>query len=160
MNSQSITKSLSMRALAPMGLALAVLAGMHGSASALTTEHGTSCKPYGNSSTAGLYSYVSGVYNYSGAYMSVACPVVRTVAAPAAGFSVWVDGTASTGTASCTMYSYNYNNTYLGSISFSATGIFDRLITLPQSQVPTYSSQVVYCYMPANGALFDIEPVQ
>jgi hypothetical protein len=160
MNALSIKKSFSIRTLAPMGLVVAALAGMHNSASALTTEPGASCKPYGNSNTAGLYSYVSGVYNYSGGSMSVACPVVRTVAAPAGGYSVWVDGSASSGTTSCTLYSYNYTNAYLGSVSFSATGVFDRLLTLPQSQVPTFSSQVVYCYVPANGALYDVEPVQ
>ena len=136
------------------------LFGVSNSAMALTTEHASICKPYGNSSTAGLYSYTSGAWNYSGFSMGVACPVIRTVAAPAGGFSVWVDGTAAAGTASCTLYSYNYDNTYMGSISFSATGKFDRLLTLPSAQVPTYSTQMVYCYLPVNGGLFDIEPVQ
>jgi hypothetical protein len=154
-----VATSLSRRTLSGLAIVFSLM-GLHGSALALTTEHATVCKPYGNSNTGGLYSYISGVFNYSGSAMGVACPVVRTVAAPATGFSVWVDGTASTGTVSCTLYSYNFNNTYLGSVSFSATGVFDQLLTLPQSQVPTYSSQVVYCYLPANGGLFDIEPVQ
>jgi len=151
-------KSLSKLTLAAL-VGFAAL-GTQTSAFALTTQHGTVCKPYGNSNTAGLYSYINGAFNYSGASLGVACPVVRTVAAPASGFSVWVDGTASTGTVSCTLYSYNFNNTYLGSVSFSATGTFDQLLTLPQAQVPTYSSQVVYCYLPANGGVFDVEPVQ
>ena len=138
--------------------ALFVLLGSQ-SAFALTTEHATICKPYGNSGTAGLFSYTNGVYNNSGTAMGVICPVVRTVAAGAAGYSVWVDGTSSS-TTSCTLYSYNYAGAYLGSTSFSATGRFSRLLTLPQSQVPTYSSQAVYCYLPTNGSLNDIEPVQ
>jgi hypothetical protein len=156
---KSQSASLFGRVMSAMALAFALF-GMSGSAMALTTEHGTVCKPYGNSNTSGLYSYVTGVYNYSGAALGVACPVVRTVAAGAGGYSVWVDGTASTGTAYCTLYSYNYDGTYLGSVSFSATGTFSRLVTLPQSQVTTFSSQVVYCSLPNNGGLFDIEPVQ
>jgi hypothetical protein len=147
------------QALASLALAaFAFLAAP--SAQALTTEHGTICKPYGNSNQSGLYSYISGAFNYSGNSLGVACPVVRTVAAPSTGFSVWVDGSAGSGTASCTMYSYNFTGAYLGSVSFSATGTFDRLLTLPQSQVPTYSSQVVYCYLPNSGGVFDVEPVQ
>lgn len=148
----------SIKTVSSAAAALFVLLGAQ-SAFALTTEHATICKPYGNSSTSGLYSYTSGVYNYSNSAMSVICPVVRTAAAGTAGFSVWVDGTSS-GTTSCTLYSYNYTGAYLGSISFSAAGRFDRLLTLPQSQVPTYSSQAVYCYLPTNGSLNDIEPVQ
>jgi len=152
-------KSLSRLVLSAL-FGFVALIGMQTSAFALTTQHATICKPYGNSNTANLYSYVTGVFNYSGNFMSVACPVIRTIAAPSGGFAVWVDGTAASGTASCTMYSYSFSNTYLGSVSFSATGKFDRLLTLPASQVPAYSSQVVYCYLPANGGLVDVEPVQ
>ena len=159
MNSISF-KSATLRALVPLALVSGALMGVHGTASALTTESATVCKPYGNSNTAGLYSYVNGVHNYSGASMAVACPIIRTVAAPSGGYSIWVDGSAAAGTASCSIYSYNYTGAYLGSVSFSATGTFDRLITLPAAQAPTYSSQVVYCVLPNNGGLFDVEPVQ
>jgi hypothetical protein len=152
--------SAPLRAMAPLALVAGALLGVHGSAAALTTEHATVCKPYGNSAASGLYSYINGVYNYSGAAMGVACPIVRTIAAPAGGYGVWVDGTASTGTISCTLYSYDYTGAYMGAASFTATGVFDRQLTLPQSQVPTYSSQVLYCSVPANGGLFDVEPIQ
>lgn len=160
MKANHLWKTGTLRALAPIALVAGSLLGVHGSAAALTTEHGNTCKPYGNSATSGLYSYVSGVYNYSSASMGVACPVVRTIAAATTGYSVWVDGSASTGTTTCTLYSYSFSDTYLGAISFSATGVFDRLLTLPQSQVPAYSSQVLYCYVPVNGSLYDVEPVQ
>jgi hypothetical protein len=154
-------KSISKLALSAMVSACG-LVGLQGSAFALTTEHGTICKAYGNSNTANLYSYTNGVVNGSAAAMGVICPVVRTIAAPASGFSVWVDGSGGTGTAYCTLYSYNYTGAYLGSVSFNATGNFTRLVTLPQAQVPFYSSQAVYCYLPGSsqGRLFDIEPVQ
>jgi hypothetical protein len=138
------------------------LVGISGSAFALTTEHGTICKPYGNSNTANLFSYTNGVTNGAAGAMGVICPVIRTAPAGAGGFSVWVDGSGGTGTAYCTLYSYNYTGAYLGSVSFNATGTFTRLVTLPQAQVPTYSSQAVYCSLPggSQGRLFDIEPVQ
>ncbi len=157
----SIATSLITKTLAWLALGSALM-GLHGSALALTTEHGSICKPYGNSNTAGLYASIYGVSNASGAGLSIICPVVRTVAAPAGGFSVWVDGlSAASDTTYCSLYSVDYNGTYLGAVSFSATGPnFTRLLTLPQAQVPFYSSQSVYCYLPDGGRIHDIEPVQ
>ena len=154
-----ITKLPSRHMLAVFAAAFAFLGGQS-SAFALTTEHATVCKPFGDSSTPGLNSRINGVFNFSGVSLGVVCPVVRTVAAPATGYSVWVDGTASTGSAYCSLYSFNYNQTLMGAVSFSATGVFSRLLTLPQSQVPFYSSQVVSCSLPPNGVLYDVEPVQ
>jgi len=133
---------------------------MHSPAFALTTQQGSICKPYANVSPTGLSSQLNGIYNFSGAAMNVICPVVRTAAAPAGGFSVWVDGNASSGTAYCYLYSYNYNQQFMGATSFTATGTFSNLLTLPQSQVPTYSSQAVFCGLPNGGGIFDVEPVQ
>jgi hypothetical protein len=154
--------SRSLRVLAPLALVAGALMGAHGSAAAapLTTVNGNTCKPYGNSSTAGLYSYTNSVYNGSGAAMYVVCPVVRTVPALSTGYTVWVDGNAASGTTSCYLYSYNYTGAYLGGVSFSTTGAFDKTLTLPQSQVPTYSSQSLLCYVPAGGSMYDVEPVQ
>ena len=153
------TTSIFRRSLSAVALLFALF-GAHGSAFALTTEHATICKPYGNSNTPGLYSYVNGAYNYSGAAMGVVCPIIRTVEAGTGGYSVWVDGTAASGTAYCSIYSYSYTNTYLGSVNFTATGAFDQKVTLPQSMVPMYSSQALYCYLPNSGGLFDVEPIQ
>lgn len=154
----SIARSFFMRTLASLALGSALI-GLHGSAMALTTEHGSICKPYGNSNTGGLYASILGVANYSGAGLSVICPVVRTVTVPTDGsFSVWVDVSTASGSFSCGLYSVNYDGTYLGSVSFSGVGT--HLLTLPQTVVPFFSSQSVYCYMPNGGTIYDIEPVQ
>ena len=154
--------SRSLRALAPLALMAGALMGAHGSAAAapLTTVNGNTCKPYGNSATSGLYSYTNSAYNGSGAAMYVTCPVVRTVSAPATGYTIWVDGSAGSGTTTCSLYSYNYTGAYIGGVSFSATGTFDRTLTLTAAQVPTYSSQSLLCYVPAGGSMYDVEPVQ
>ena len=151
-----------LQAFAPIALLAGALMGSHGSAAAapLTTINGNMCKPYGNSSTSGLFSYSGSAYNGSGGAMYVNCPVVRTVSATSSGYTVWIDGNAGSGTTSCWLYSFNYNGSYMGSVSFSATGTFDRTLTLPQTQVPYYSSQSVLCYVPNGGSMYDIEPVQ
>jgi hypothetical protein len=154
-----ITKLSSWHMLSVLAAAFAFM-GWQSSAFALTTQSAVICKPGDDSSTPGLNSRINGVFNYSGGSLGVVCPVVRTIAAPAAGYSVWVDGTSSTGSTYCALYSFDYNQTLMGAASFTATGVFTRLLTLPQSQVPYYSSQVVACYMPPNGVLYDIEPVQ
>jgi hypothetical protein len=136
------------------------LVGLHGSALAFETAHGALCKPYGKSTMDGLNSSAGGAQNLSGRTLSVVCPVVRNVQALAGDFSVWVDGTASEGTVYCALYSYHFTGRLLSSTSFSATGVFDRLLTLPPEDVQRYSSQVVFCTLPPNGKIFDIEPVE
>ena len=154
--------SRSLRALAPLALMAGALMGAHGSAAAapLTTVNGNMCKPYGNSATSGLYSYTNSVYNASGGSMYVNCPVVRTVSAPATGYTIWVDGNAGSGTTTCWLYSYNYDGSYMGGTSFAATGVFDRTLTLTAAMVPYYSSQSLLCYVPNGGSMYDVEPVQ
>jgi hypothetical protein len=136
---------------------------LSGSALALTTDHGTTCTAYGSTTTAGVYSYVNGTYNYSGGYLGLICPVVRTIPAPSAGYQVWVDGTTASGTSGyCALYSYDYTGAYMGSVSTGTlpAGRFSRILTLPALQVPTWSSQSIYCYLPTSGGISDVEPVQ
>jgi hypothetical protein len=155
-------KSLSKFALSAT-LGACGLLGLSSSAFALTTENGSICKAYGSTTTPGIYSYVNGTYNYSGNFTSLLCPVVRTIPAPSGGYSVWVDGTTGTaGGGYCYLYSYDYDATYKGSVGTGPlpVGKFDRLLTLTAAQVPFYSSQSVYCYLPNGGGVFDVEPVQ
>ena len=155
------TTSIFRRSLSAVALLFALF-GAHGSAFALTTEHATICKPYGNSNTPGLNSYVTGVFPSPQTQAMVVCPVVRTAPAPANGYSVWVDGYAGNYSTYCTLFSYNYDNTYLGSVTvqIGPNVTFHKLLTLPQSQVPALSSQGVYCALPDGAGLYDIEPVQ
>jgi hypothetical protein len=155
MNMKSITGIAILASICAGGMV-----GMHGSALAFETTHGALCKPYGKSTVDGLNSLAGGVLNQSGRTLSVVCPVIRRVQSLEGDFSVWVDGAASEGTASCAMYSYHFTGRFLGSTSFSATGVFDHLLTLPPGAVQRYSSQVVFCTLPPNGKIFDIEPVE
>jgi len=139
------------------------LLGLSTSAFALTTEHGSICKAYGSSTTAGVYTYITGTFNSSGGSLGLICPVVRTIPSPAGGYSVWVQGTSgAAGGGSCAMYSYDYNNTFKGSIGTGAlpAGFFSRVLTLTAAQVPFWSSQSVYCYLPSGGGIYNVEPVQ
>lgn len=151
-----IVKSLASLALGTLACAAAP------SAFALTTEHASVCNPYGYTNQAGFFRGINGLFNYSGSSNSIVCPVVRTIAAPSTGFQVWVDGTVGgSGTGTCTLYSYDYTGVYKGSVSVTVgPGFFDKLITLPQTAVPTFSSQSVLCYLPTSSGIYDVEPVQ
>lgn len=130
-------------------------------AHAMTTISATICRPTQNNAS-GIVYYAGGIQNGAASDMLVFCPVVRTVPATNNGLGVWVDGTTAVGTSmSCTLDSRNFNGAILGSVSFTATGTFDRYLSLPASQVPTYSSQTVYCGLPGGyrGTLFDVEPI-
>ena len=72
----------------PAVVAACGLVGVHGSAMAARTEHGTICKPSGNSNTGGLQASINGAFNYSGVTMDVVCPVVRVADVPTSGTSV------------------------------------------------------------------------
>jgi hypothetical protein len=144
------------RLISSLTIALLGLVAFHGSAFALTTETGAICKPYGASNAAGLNMQVNGAFNFSGSSMYVVCPVVRNGAVNATSLTVWVDGNAGAGTMSCWLYSWDYDGTFLGSSSFSATGRFSRILPLTHAQLYSYSSQSVLCYVPNNGGIFDI----
>lgn len=144
----------------PALAALCVLAGLPGPATALTTQPASMCVLNGGGSPPGATALTTEYYNGSAYLQNVVCPVVRTMPAAAGGFSVWIDGNAASGSTTCQLWSFNYNGTLLGLTSFTAAGTFDRQLTLPQSQVTTYSYQVVTCALPPYSALYDIEPVQ
>lgn len=140
-----------------------VLPGSAGAA--VTTQHGSSCKGLGLGDNLDLANDPGGIrnYNLSGRNLmaTVICPVTRVGEVPVGGtFSVWVDGAPfGARPLTCTLQSYSYQGQFLGSAAFSVTGDrFDRLLSLPQSQVPRYSTQVVLCDIPPTGVILDIEP--
>ena len=146
-------------ALTPL-LAAGACAGMTGAAIAApqqTTINASICKPSGDSATAGLFSMPQGVTNNAGVALSVVCPVVRTWPAPAAGYSVVVDGSPN-GEITCVLSSYNNKGTPLGSIGKALVN-GSATLTLAQAVVPAGSSQTILCRLPNKASLYDIEPV-
>jgi hypothetical protein len=135
------------------------LMGVPTSASAtVTTQPGTSCKAYGNSK--GLKNYLQGINNPTATAQGVVCPVTRTALPTGTNWPVYVDGNFGAGVGYCTLYSYDFTGGYLGSYTVSGiTGVFDKLLILPATQVTPYSYQSVYCNVPAGGYVYDVEPV-
>ncbi|MBS0449354.1 MAG: hypothetical protein JSR59_25830 [Proteobacteria bacterium] len=154
------TPSIASRA----ALAAAALFGGLDAAQAVPTQAATFCRPAGLVSNTGAFDGLVrsswGVRNSSSTgYLPVLCPVVRTMEVPSgSALYVWVDGNAAGKSVSCTLYSYAYTGVLMGSSSINGSGIFDGYLSLPSSQVPMFSSQVVSCMLPPNAALFDIEP--
>ena len=142
-------------------LALAALFGAHAGAFADTSAHGAICRPAGTADGNNVFlaPNVSGVSNLSLVTLTVVCPVVRAALPPSTGFTVWVDGYSGVNTAICALYSRDYRNVLLGSVSAIGSSVFDMNLTLPAAQVPMYSSQVVVCQLPSGGAIWDIEPM-
>jgi hypothetical protein len=137
------------------------LLGLQGSAMALVSTNANICQIVDLSPGPGIFRDSRGITNFAASQRSVHCPIVRIGPAPAGGFSVFVDGSVAAGTSlTCQLTSTNFNNTFLGlaSLFINTPGNFDRLLTLPQSQVPMFSHQVLSCSMPPNSSLFDIQP--
>jgi hypothetical protein len=71
------------------------------------------------------------------------------------GRTIYIDGYHyGSQTTSCTVYSYNDNTAFLGSMSVSASsvsGAWSRLITLSLAMSPNWAYYSVLCNIPANG---------
>jgi hypothetical protein len=139
------------------------LLGLQGSAMALTALNANICQL--TDLTPGMIRSTGFIQNISANSRDVICPVVRIGPAPAAGWSVYVDGNLPVALpvglgVRCQLESWDYTNHFMGAVSFeaNAAGNFDRLLTLAADQVPFYSHQVVTCRLPTNTSLFDIEP--
>jgi hypothetical protein len=159
----TIMKSLHKLVLSSSLTAMGLL-GLQGSAMALTALNANICQI--TELTPGIIRSGGFIQNVAANTRVVICPVIRIGEAPASGWSVYVDGTAPAPTSSggslrCQLESYNYDNRFLGAVSFTAdvAGNFDRLLTLPKDLVPFYSHQALFCSLPPNSALFDIEPL-
>jgi hypothetical protein len=65
----------------------------------------------------------------------------------------YVDGDNFNGAITvCTVASYDYTGTFLGSYAFDASEAhYDRYVTLPAAQVPYYAYTYLICTLPANG---------
>lgn len=147
-------------------LAAIGLFGLQGSAMAASFINGNICTAQPNAPGASaLFRSANGISNSSGTNrLFVFCPVVRSTEATASGWSIVVDGVVNVGrTFTCTLNSYSFSNTFLGQTSFSATGVpgtgaFSRVLVLPQSQVQRFSHQSLFCVLPPNAVLSEIEP--
>lgn len=136
------------------------LFGLQGSAMALVSINANICQV--TDLTPGIIRSGGFIQNGAVNTRTVICPIVRTGAAPAGGYSVFIDGNVPAGGGlRCQLESYNFNNTFLGAalLAIDTAGNFDRLLTLPQSQVPTFSHQALFCRLPRNASLFDIQPI-
>jgi len=158
-----------MKSAIRVGFALAMFAfgslGFVTGAHATNANHsGTICKNYNASQVTDIDYLVSGTRNLNASARSIICPIVR---APTStnNAAVYIDFYHSgTQTTSCTLYSYNYNGTYMGSASFTQTGsgYFDKYLSLPAGQAPYWANLAVLCTIPggATGLLVDIDVVQ
>jgi hypothetical protein len=141
------------------------LFGLQGSAMALTTMNANICQLTDLSPGPGIFRSGGSITNFAADRRVVRCPIIRTSAAPAAGYNVFVDGSTAAGnTVICSLESYNFDGRFLGlaSLVIDTTGAsnnFHRLLTLQQSLVPTFSSQVLSCSLPRNASLFDIQSI-
>ena len=147
----SFTRFTALVAVAGAGLLAAVQP-----AAAYTQIPANTCKPYGDSSASGLQSYSTGVSNGTGAAMYVTCPITR-VNAPSNSFQVFVDGNAASSTVYCWLYSYDYDNTFLGYAFAAGSGAFRAALNLTPAVVPFFSSQVAVCYLPAGASIYNLQ---
>jgi hypothetical protein len=112
-----------------------------------TMHHGSVCRNYDVGQANFFDFYSDGVNNTdTTSYRSVICPLeVKHTSGQTTG-KVYVDAVAPTGGAkiNCTLYSYSWQDAYLGSKSGTAPGWFD---SVPAN---VYSNHSVVCSLPPN----------
>ncbi len=126
---------------------------------------GTACHAYNAAQVADIDYIQSGARNYATSPRSVICPVPREpLASGATTGYVYVDGSNAAGTStSCTLSSYNYNGTFLGSVSFtSSAATYDNGLSLTSAQLSTFAYTAVLCTLPANSGstIFGVTAIQ
>ena len=147
----------------PAAMLPLVLIGLHAGSQAgtLTTHHGAKCTSVVGISQP-LFKAVNGIWNYINTAQGVVCPVTRVGLPTSGGLRVWIDGYAPSGsTLSCGLHNQDYNGGVWVFPKFTITGTgsnFDKYLELAKVDVPTYSSQAVYCDLPPGGGIYDIEP--
>jgi hypothetical protein len=147
--------------------ALVVTAGMLAARPAAAQQINTSAFgclpsfPY-NQANAGLGAYLNPTNGskpdsiiVTGAYgMLLACPVSRSPIAAGESYQfVYIDGHQPAGqTMSCTVQSYNYNNTLLGSYAVSSTsGTFDMGVAVPAAAATQFAYYIASCFLNTGG---------
>lgn len=152
-----------------LSLGLALTLGTFGSLSlpgnayaVNANNSGTSCKNYNAAQVADIDYLPSGTRNLNASSRYVICPVVRSTTSVSNRVNVYVDGFAAAGrTISCTLYSYDFTGTFLGSQSFPAarTGTFDQYLSVAGSY---WGNASVLCLLPASagGVIYDVDVVQ
>ncbi len=138
---------------------LAVVAGLTALAApafAHDNESGVACRNFNAGEVTDIDYLTSGVRNISSASRSVICPV-DFVPTSDGSITVYVDGRNSNTTVStsCTLNSYDWNNTYLGSVSDTKTGVsgaWEMALVLPAGQASVWSYLTVLCSLPASSA--------
>jgi hypothetical protein len=141
--------------------AFALMGGVPNTAHAVNANHsGTVCKNYNAAEATDIDYLTSGTRNLNANTRYVICPLVNSPTGSA--INVYVDGYAASGrTISCTLYSYNYLGSYLGSQSFPSarTGKFDVYLSVPTNY---WGGSSVLCALPPSGSgvIYDVDIVQ
>lgn len=129
---------------------------------AVNANHsGTVCKNYNAAQATDIDYLTNGTRNLNASSRYVICPITRSPTSTNQ-VSVYVDGFAASGkTISCTLYSYDYNGTFIGSQSFPTprTGTFDQYLSVAGRY---WSNASVLCLLPASagGIIYGVEVVQ
>jgi len=153
-----------------MGIALAAalvvgilgLAGVSNEAYAVNSNNpGTMCRNFNAGEVTDIDYLLNGVRNLNPSFArNVICPAVRSPTSTNV-VNVFVDGTANSGTTiTCTLYSYDFNGTFLGSQSSGPMqGLFDKSLTVPGS---FWGTSNVLCLLPTSGlgVIYDVDVVQ
>ena len=140
-------------------------AGTEPTVAANINSSGTFCQNFNAAQVTDIDYLASGVRNLNVNPRAVICSVPRSpLAAGATSGVFFVDG-RNTGGASttCTLSSFNFNGTFLGSTSFtSAAATYNQFLSLPSAQLGTFAYVSVLCTLPgnANGVLFGVTSFQ
>ena len=116
-------------------------------------NHGVAFRAYIGTQTLDIDYQASGARNLASSPRLVIAPLVRSPTSDGS-LAVYVDGVhRSYQTTTCTVYSHNYNGALLGSQSFTVAlkGSFDRYVSLPGGQAPTWAYVSILCQIAGNG---------
>jgi hypothetical protein len=116
---------------------------------ATAIHHGSICHNYNKGQANDLDFYTDGVKNGATSLRAVICPLVVTHTSGQTTGSVYIDFNTPT-PFTCTLSSYNWNDTYLGSKTVTTGSGTARLAFIGTVPANTFSNHNVLCYLPPN----------
>jgi len=130
------------------------------------TTHGGACRNFDPAGVSKLDYFTSGVRNLSTTTpVNVICPVEREpLPAGVANGIIYIDGANAGGTTtSCTVYSFDFTGTLLGTRSVSSSASqYDMSVSFPAALLPQYAYVAAVCTLPtnSNSVLKGVSPEQ
>jgi hypothetical protein len=143
--------------------AVALLANTPRTAATNINSHGAVCQPLTSGDAVDLRYTNPGIKNGGTVNRLVLCPIPRSpLASGATQGSFFIDGDNDNGgSTTCSLVTFDFSSqNLLGASTFTVSGTYDKFVSLPAAQLPTFAYAGLFCTLPPGAQLRGVTSVQ